>query len=86
VGLEVADDDVDTLGAESLGLFEHAVGLADAGGISQVNLKMAGTLHGETCWVRSMLFNAETQRAQRETQRKRRTTSAKEVGEAVFRA
>jgi hypothetical protein len=28
-----------------LGFFEHAVGLADSGGIAEVDLEMAGALH-----------------------------------------
>ena len=48
VGFEVADDDVHSLGAEGLGFFQHAVGLADSGGIAQVDLEMAGALHGSS--------------------------------------
>ena len=39
VRLEVRDDDVDALAAHFLGLFEHAIGLADAGGITEVDLE-----------------------------------------------
>ena len=39
MGFEVADDDVDALGAKCLRLVEHAVGLADAGGVAQVDLE-----------------------------------------------
>src|ERR1035441_9199583 len=51
--------------ALGLGLVEHAVGFADARGISQVNLEVAGALHGEFRSKRSGGFNAETQRTQR---------------------
>src|ERR1019366_2419852 len=62
VRFEVADGDVDTLGAEGLGLVEHAVGFADPRGIAEVDLEVAGTLHGETRSKRRGGFNAETQR------------------------
>ena len=69
VRFEVSDDDVDSLGVERLGFFEHAVGLADSGGVAQVDLEMAGALHGSSG---AGAFNAETQRARR----KRRSVGA----------
>ena len=41
VRLEVADDDVHALAAQLLGLLQHAVGLADPGGVAQVDLEPA---------------------------------------------
>ena len=41
VRLEVADDDVDALPLQFLRLVQHAVGLADAGGVAQVDLEFA---------------------------------------------
>src|ERR1035438_2299404 len=60
VRFEVADGDVDARGAERLRLVEHAVGFADAGGISQVDFELAGALHGESVSTRGSRFTAET--------------------------
>ena len=62
---KVADGEVDALSAEGLGLVEHAVGFADPRGITEIDLEVAGALHGETRTKRSGGFNAETQRPQR---------------------
>ncbi len=46
MGFEVADDDVDALGAKRLRLVEHAIRLAHARGIAQVDLELARVFHG----------------------------------------
>ena len=41
VGFDEADDDVDFLSLEAVGLLEHAVSFTDAGAVSQINLQPA---------------------------------------------
>src|ERR1035441_8949714 len=43
VRFEVADGDVDSLGAEGLGLIEHAIGFADPRGIAEIDLDRKST-------------------------------------------
>ena len=46
VGFDEADDDVHALTAHEVGVFEHAVGFADAGGGAEID--------AETAWLRSV--------------------------------
>ena len=41
MGLDEADDDVHAALLQGMGLFEHAVGLADAGGKTEIDLQPA---------------------------------------------
>ena len=54
VGFEVADDDVVAGAAQRLGLDEHPVSLADAGGVSEKDLQPAGALGRERTHQRAL--------------------------------